>query len=118
MIIYKKYFFDAAHFLTDFKKNHKYSKVHGHSYEMTVQISGKINKNNCWVIDFEEIDKIVKPIVDKLDHQTLNEIEGLENPTSENIARWLWERIKLKIKNLESIEINRPRIGGCVYRGE
>ena len=81
MIIYKKYFFDAAHFLTDFKKNHKYSKVHGHSYEMTVRISGEINESNCWVIDFEDIDKIVKPVVEKLDHQTLNEIKGLENPT-------------------------------------
>ena len=65
MIIYKKYFFDAAHFLTDFKKNHKYSKVHGHSYEMTVRISGEINKSNCWVIDFEDIDKcLAKKILD------------------------------------------------------
>ena len=66
------------------------------------------------MVNYDEIDEIVKPIINELDHKTLNEIKGLENPTSENLARWLYKRIK-KIKNLKSIEIFRPRIGGCIY---
>ena len=66
------------------------------------------------MVNYDEIDEIVKPIINELDHKTLNEIKGLENPTSENLARWLYKRIK-KIKNLKSVEIFRPRIGGCIY---
>ncbi len=65
-----------------------------------------------------EIDNIIVPIVNKLDHTTLNEISGLENPTAENIAKWFWKQIKKKINNLSSIEIYRPRIGGCIYEGD
>ena len=69
------------------------------------------------MVNYDEIDEIVKPIINELDHKTLNEIKGLENPTSENLARWLYKRIKKKkkIKNLKSVEIFRPRIGGCIY---
>ncbi len=118
MIIYKKYFFDAAHYLTNFEKNHKYSKIHGHSYEVIIRILGQADKTNNWVINYDDIDNVINPLIEKLDHKTLNEIKDLGNPTSENLARWLWKRIKKKIKNLESIEINRPRIGGCIYFGE
>ena len=96
MIIYKKYFFDAAHYMPNFKKTHKYAKVHGHSYEMIIKISGDPDKKNNWIINYDEIDNIIVPIVNKLDHRTLNEISGLENPTAENIAKWFWKQIKKK----------------------
>ena len=99
------------------KKTHKYAKVHGHSYEMIIKISGDPDKKNNWIINYDEIDNIIVPIVNKLDHRTLNEISGLENPTAENIAKWFWKQIK-KINNLSSIEIYRPRIGGCIYEGD
>ena len=118
MIIYKKYYFDTAHFMPNHSKNHKYSKVHGHSYEITIFLNGKQNKKKGWVMDFEKIDMFMKPILKKIDHNLLNDICGLENPTSENIAKWFWINLKSKIKNLEKIEIIRPRIGGCVYSGE
>ena len=118
MIIYKKYFFDAAHYMPNLRKTHKYAKVHGHSYEMIIKISGNPDKKNNWIINYDEIDKIILPIVNKLDHKTLNEVSGLENPTAENIAKWFWKKIKKKINNLISIEIYRPRIGGCIYEGE
>ena len=118
MIIYKKYYFDTAHFMPNHSKNHKYSKVHGHSYEITIFLNGKQNKKKGWVMDFEKIDIFMRPILKKIDHNLLNDLHGLENPTSENIAKWFWLHLKGKIKNLEKIEINRPRIGGCVYSGE
>ena len=118
MIIYKKYFFDAAHFMTNFNKNHKYSRVHGHSYEVIIKISGEIDDSCSLIINYDDIDKVMNPLIKKLDHKTLNEVSGLNNPTSENLAKWFWKRIKKKINNLYSVEINRPRIGGCIYTGE
>jgi len=118
MMIFKKYFFDAAHFMPDFDEDHDYKKMHGHSYEVTVKLDGTFNNKENWVVDFESLDLSVKPIISILDHSVLNEIEGLEKPTSENIARWLWIKLKNKISNLYSIEINRPRIGGCIFKGE
>ena len=85
---------------------------------MIIKISGDPDKKNNWIINYDEIDNIIVPIVNKLDHRTLNEISGLENPTAENIAKWFWKQIKKKINNLTSIEIYRPRIGGCIYEGD
>lgn len=118
MLIFKKYFFDAAHYMPDFNDDHDYKKMHGHSYEVTVKLIGTLDKKESWIMDFESLDIYVKPIISILDHSVLNEINGLEKPTSENIARWLWTRLKNKISNLDSIEINRPRIGGCIFNGE
>ncbi len=117
MVIYKKYFFDTAHYMPNFPKNHRYRKIHGHSYELIVFINGDLNKKNDWVMDFEDIDKYVNPILEIIDHNLLNEIKGLENPTTENMVKWFWKKLKKKIKKLEKIEIIRPRIGGCVYSG-
>tara|TARA_B100000963_G_C22519580_1_gene622367 strand:- start:404 stop:760 length:357 start_codon:yes stop_codon:yes gene_type:complete len=118
MLIFKKYFFDAAHYLSDIGDNQDYKKMHGHSYEVVITLSGKVNHDNNWVMDLEELDKLVKPEISLLDHSTLNNVVGLENPTSENIAKWLWIKIKEKAPNLQSVEVNRPRIGGCIYSGE
>ena len=85
--------------------------------EVTIKISGHIDKKNNWVFNYDDVDNLMNPLIKKLDHQTLNNIKGLENPTSENIAKWFWKNLK-KISKLESIEINRPRIGGCIYSGE
>ena len=68
-------------------------------------------------MDLEELDPYLESILKKLDHSLLNDINGLENPTCENIAKWIWKMLKNKIKNLHSIEIYRPRVGGCVYSG-
>ena len=118
MYIFKKYYFDATHYMPDFKKNHDYRKMHGHSYEVTIKVSGTVNDQTNWVIDLEKLDDVVKPEISLLDHSTLNDIEGLKYPTSENIAKWLWFRLKNRISNLDSVEIYRPRIGGCVFNGK
>ena len=118
MMIFKKYFFDAAHFMPNYSKDHKYGRVHGHTYEVVVRVDGNIDNQNNWVINYDELDDYVTPLLKVLDHKTLNDISGLKNPTSENLAKWFWLKLKKKIKNLESIEINRPRIGGCIYKGD
>ena len=118
MLIYKKYFFDTAHFMPNFPKEHKYGRIHGHSYELVVHLNDSLDSKNDWVIDFEEIDKFVLPLLKKIDHNLINEIKVLENPTTENISKWFWNNLKHDLKSLEKIELNRPRIGGCVYNGE
>lgn len=116
MIIYKKYFFETAHYMPKFKKNHKYRNIHGHSYELIVYLEGPLDKKNQWLIDYEKIDKFVNPLLKKIDHAMLNDIKGLENPTTENLAKWFFDGLENSLKYLEKIEIVRPRIGGCVYQ--
>ncbi len=117
MIIYKKYFFDAAHFIPNFEVGHKNRKIHGHSYEVKVSLKGNVKKKG-WVLDLDDLDKYLKKIIVKLDHSLLNDIKGLSNPTCENIAKWIWKILEKDIKNLNSIEVYRPRVGGCIYFGK
>ena len=80
-------------------------------------IKGNVKKNG-WVLDLDDLDKYLKKIIVKLDHSLLNDIKGLSNPTCENIAKWIWKILKKDIKNLDSIEVYRPRVGGCIFFGK
>ena len=80
MIIFKKYYFDAAHYMPEFKKNHKYKKVHGHSYEIIIKLKGELDPKNNWVMDLEKLDSYVNPELSKLDHSILNEVNCTEIP--------------------------------------
>ncbi|MAI84641.1 MAG: 6-carboxytetrahydropterin synthase QueD [Rickettsiales bacterium] len=115
MRIYKKYYFDTAHFLPSENLDENYKNIHGHSYELIIYLDDKLDEKKEWVMDFKVIDNFVKPLIKELDHNLLNNIKGLENPTSENIAKWFWNRLKKNLLNLVRIDINRPRIGGCIY---
>tara|TARA_B100000886_G_scaffold327872_1_gene275746 strand:+ start:20 stop:421 length:402 start_codon:yes stop_codon:yes gene_type:complete len=115
LILFKTYFFESAHYMPTFSKKHSYGNIHGHTFEITVFVKGKKTPSKGWVMDFKKIDAIVNPLIRKIDHKLLNDVKGLENPTSENIAIWFWKNIKKKIPNLKEIEINRPRVGGCSY---
>ena len=117
MILYKKYFFDGAHYMPNFPKGHPYREVHGHSYEMILHLEGKIKQNEGWITDFKKIDRIVNAVIKTIDHKLLNEVDGLKIPTSENIAIWFWDRLKPSLPNIKKVEISRPRIGGCIYAG-
>ena len=116
MIIYKDFTFEAAHKLPLVPDTHKCSKLHGHSFQVRVTVEGDLN-NLGWVVDYAEIKSICGPIIDKLDHSYLNELSGLTNPTSENIAVWLWDAIKPKLMMLSEIEIKETCNTGCIYRG-
>jgi 6-pyruvoyltetrahydropterin/6-carboxytetrahydropterin synthase len=118
MILYKQFTFDAAHFLPNLEANHPCRQLHGHTYHLTIYVKGVVQKNLGWVVDFKELKQIVKPIIEQLDHRLLNEIEGLSNPTSENIAIWLWEKIKPGLPQLSRIELKETPSSGVIYEGE
>lgn len=91
--ITRRYHFESAHYLPKVHEGHKCRRMHGHNYEMEVTVAGPI-KDDGFIIDFWDLDKLVQPIVNELDHRTLNDIPGLSNPTAENIAAWFLLRIR------------------------
>ena len=116
MKIFKEFTFESAHKLPLVSKNHKCSNLHGHSFKVKVCIEGPLNEMG-WVMDFSELKAICSPHIKQLDHSYLNKIEGLENPTSENIAIWLWEKIASSLPELSSIAVMETCNSGCEYYG-
>jgi len=117
MKVFKRFTFDSAHFLPNVPDGHKCKETHGHTYQLTVYIEGDLEKNLGWVMDFAELQKVLDPIVKSLDHKFLNNIAGLENPTCEIIAKWLWNKIKPEIPQLSRIELSETPFSGVVYEG-
>ena len=117
MKIFKTFTFDSAHFLPNVPDGHKCKNIHGHTYRLTVYFEGPLDKELQWVEDFADIKKVVKPFVDQLDHKLMNDIEGLENPTCERIAIWLWDRIKNELPSLTRLELNETPTSGAIYEG-
>jgi len=117
MEIYKEFTFEAAHYLPNVPAGHKCGRLHGHSFRVAIYISGSVDPHLGWIRDYGEIKEIFKPIYDRLDHNCLNEIEGLENPTSENIAIWLWRNLKPVLPELSRIRIHETCTSGCEYLG-
>lgn len=114
----KSFRFEAAHQLPTFPSNHKCHRLHGHSFRFDVIVEGPVNPELGYLIDYGDIKKAVDPLVQRLDHYYLNEIEGLSNPTSENLARWLWQRIKPTLPLLASIVVHETCTSTCEYRGQ
>jgi 6-pyruvoyltetrahydropterin/6-carboxytetrahydropterin synthase len=96
---------------------HKCARLHGHSFKVELAVYGPVNPETGWLIDFGELDRLWQPLHDQLDHNYINEIEGLENPTSENLARWLWERLKPAVPELERIIVHETCDARCEYEG-
>ena len=119
MELFKEFTFEAAHQLPGLPAEHKCSRLHGHSYRVRICVSGDVDEATGMVIDFADISSLVKPVInDHLDHYYLNDVVGLENPTSENLARWLWRRIKPGLSRLSAIQVQETCTSGCIYRGE
>ena len=117
MEIYKEFNIEAAHRLPNLPPEHKCSRLHGHSFHVRICIEGEIDPTSGWVMDFSEIKAIFNPIYAQLDHHYLNEIDGLENPTSENLARWIWTRLKPALPLLSKVIVKETCTSGCVYTG-
>lgn len=113
----RKFQFEAAHSLPNAPVGHRCRSIHGHSYIVEVRVQGDIDPHAGWVIDFAEIDEVVNPVVERLDHSYLNEIDGLENPTSELLARWLWTNLHDRLPGLSEIVVSETIDSVCSYKG-
>jgi 6-pyruvoyltetrahydropterin/6-carboxytetrahydropterin synthase len=118
MEIFKDFTFEAAHRLPNLPPSHKCSRLHGHSFHVRICVSGPLNPKLGWVMDFADIKEVFRPILSELDHYYLNEIAGLENPTSENVAIWIWGRLKPLLPQLTKVEVRETCTAGCSYSGE
>ena len=114
----KEYRFEAAHRLPNVPEGHKCQRLHGHSFKIELAIFGPVDGKTGWFIDFGDMDEIWLPLYETLDHHYLNEVPGLENPTSEHLARWLWERLKAKLPQLSRVTVYETCDARCEYEGE
>jgi len=110
--------FEAAHLLPTFPEGHKCRRLHGHSFRVEVEVSGLADARQGYLIDYGQIKSAFEPIREQLDHRYLNEIEGLENPTSEVLARWIWERLQPMLPHLSAVLVHETCTSRCEYRGE
>jgi 6-pyruvoyltetrahydropterin/6-carboxytetrahydropterin synthase len=118
MELRKTFQFEAAHLLPHLPTTHKCRRLHGHSFKVEVAVSGPCDPKLGWVMDYADIAAAVQPIWEELDHNYLNEIRGLENPTSENMARWIWQRLKPRLPLLTELVVAETCFAQCIYRGE
>ena len=109
------YRFEAAHFLPKVPPGHKCARMHGHSYQIELTIEGEVDPERGWLMDFAEIDEYATPLVRQLDHQLLNEIDGLANPTSELLAAWWWQHLA-QLPGLVEVVVSETPTSRCIYR--
>lgn len=115
MRIFKEFTFEAAHRLPNVPEGHKCARLHGHSFRVRLELEGEPDPHTGWILDFADLKAIFKPTLEMLDHHYLNEIPGLENPTSEVIARWIYERVKPDIPELARVVLHETCTAGAVY---
>ena len=109
--------FEAAHLLPRVPAGHKCARLHGHSFKVELTVEGPVDPDTGWFIDFSELAEVWEPLWKQLDHNYLNDIAGLENPTSEILARWIWDRIKAKIPALRRVTLFETCDARCEYEG-
>lgn len=118
MEIFKVFTLEAAHHLPNVPEHHKCRRLHGHSFRVEIHIAGPVQEKTGWILDFADLTRAFQPLYDQLDHHYLNEIKGLENPTSEHLARWIWQRLKPALPLLAKVVVRETCTAGCVYRGD
>lgn len=117
MRIFKEFTFDSAHFLPNVPEDHKCRNMHGHTYRLKVWIEDQPDPQYGWVMDFAVLKQVVKPVVAQLDHKCMNNVNGLENPTCEQIAIWIWNQLKPSLPKLATIELHETPTSGVIYEG-
>ena len=113
----KTFQFEAAHLLPHLPESHKCRRLHGHSFIVEIVVAGECDPTLGWLMDYAEISEACRPILETLDHYYLNEIPGLENPTSEMVAVWIWDRLKPRLPLLSEVALSETCLSRCVYRG-
>jgi 6-pyruvoyltetrahydropterin/6-carboxytetrahydropterin synthase len=116
--VFREFGFEAAHLLPNVAPGHKCARLHGHSFRVEVRVSGPVDARLGWVTDFAVLAAAFEPVHEALDHRYLNEVPGLENPTSEHIAAWIWEHLSAGGLPLASVTVRETCNSGCEYRGE
>jgi 6-pyruvoyltetrahydropterin/6-carboxytetrahydropterin synthase len=114
----KEYRFEAAHFLPRVPPGHKCARMHGHSYRIELQVTGPVNPDTGWLIDFAVIDDAWQDVFKALDHHTLNEVPGLENSTCENLASYIWRVIRRSVPALSAVTVWETTDASCTFRGD
>jgi len=117
MDVFRVFQVEAAHFLPRVPEGHKCRRMHGHSFRIEVHVSGELGAESGWVMDFADLKKAFQPLFEQLDHHLLNDIDGLENPTSENLARWIWQRLTPGLTGLSRVVVQETCNAGCSYSG-
>ena len=117
MDIFKIFSIEAAHRLPNVPAGHKCARLHGHSFRIEVHVSGTPAADTGWVMDFADLKAAFAPVFEQLDHNYLNEVAGLENPTSERLAIWIWDALKPRLPGLSKIVVHETCTSGCVYAG-
>jgi 6-pyruvoyltetrahydropterin/6-carboxytetrahydropterin synthase len=117
MEIFKEFSIEAAHRLPNVPEGHKCARLHGHSFSVSIYVAGNVDNHTGWIMDFADIKSAFEPIYKQLDHYYLNEVSGLENPTSEILAKFIWQQLKPTLPLLSKIVIKETCTSGCVYTG-
>ena len=119
MILVRKYTFQAARKLTKIDPDHVCANLHGHTFQVTIKIEGPLNKDNDFVMDFFDIDKVFnRSIFNCLDHKCLNDIDGLDSPTTENLSIWIWNHLVEELPLLTEVSVFENDLYGCTYKGD
>ncbi len=113
----KTFQFEAAHLLPRLPESHKCRRLHGHSFRAEIVVAGECDPQLGWLIDYAEITRQFRPLFEQLDHRYLNDVPGLDNPTSEHLARWIWDRLKPRLPLLVEVVVAETCTARCVYRG-
>jgi len=114
----KDFTFESAQTLPNVPQDHKCRQMHGHSFKVEITFEGEVDPKMGWLFDHAEISRVMRPIVEQLDHVYLNEVPGLENPTIENLAAWIWRALAPKLPGLVEIVVHETPTARCAYRGE
>lgn len=118
MDVFRVFQVEAAHWLPNVPAEHKCRRLHGHSFRIEVHVSGPVGDTSGWVMDFADLKHAFRPLFEQLDHRCLNDIDGLDNPTSENLARWVWQRLEGDLDGLSKVVVQETCNAGCMYSGE
>ena len=110
--------FEAAHRLPNLPEDHKCFRLHGHSFRATVVVAGEVDPHLGWIVDFAALDEAWKPLHDLLDHRYLNEVPGLENPTSEHLARFILERITVPAARVLRVTVRETCTAACTVHAD
>lgn len=117
MDIFKIFSIESAHRLPNLPASHKCSRLHGHSFRIEIHVRGEIQQPEGWVVDFADVKRAFQPLFDQLDHNYLNDIPGLENPTSERLAQWIYEQLQPALPQLAKVVVHETCTAGAIYRG-